>query len=449
MPLPLDDIRIVEMGQLLAVPHLTRLMADMGAEVIKVESTIRLDPHRGDTFYGNDPGDQPWNRAANFNDQNRNKLGITLDLSKAEGREALLDLIRVSDVFAVNFRPRVLQNLDIEYPTLREVKPDLIMLASTGYGSTGPWQNYGAVGPTTEAASGLSSMTGYQDGEPVLPELPHTDYVAAEHGLVAVMAALLHRQRTGEGQLIDLSQAQAQTATIGEAIVGYGLRGAITFPAGNSDDLHAPNDVYPCLGHDRWIAISAADNATWRSLCSAMEDPPWSQESRFSSNESRLAHSRELNVLLGNWTKGEESELLMHRLQAVGVPAGAVATGKDLLLNSHLKSRGFFERVVHHPGTGLPPLPYSGRPWKFSLTPGRTRSPAPLLGQHNEYVLGSLLGWPAERIADMGKSGVIGERPLDPPTALPLPLSRLLELGVIRDVDSDFETIVRDHIQKP
>ncbi|PZC45042.1 MAG: benzylsuccinate CoA-transferase BbsF subunit [Chloroflexi bacterium] len=437
------------MGQLLAVPHLTRLMADMGAEVIKVESTIRLDPHRGDAFYGNNPGTQPWNQAANFNDQNRNKLGVTLDLSKAEGREALLDLIRLSDVFAVNFRPRVLQNLEIEYPTLREVKPDLIMLTSTGYGSTGPWQNYGAVGPTTEAASGLSSMTGYPDGEPVLPELPHTDYVAAEHGLVAVMAALLHRQRTGEGQLIDLSQAHAQTATIGEAILDYGLRGEVASPVGNSDRLSAPNDVYPCAGHDCWIAISVASDQMWASLCSVMENPSWCQNPKFNSNESRLAHSEELNASLGNWTKSQEAGQLMHRLQAAGVSAGAVATGKDLLLDPHLRERGFFEAVAHYPDSGLPALPYVGRPWKFSLTPGQTRSAAPTLGQHNHYVLGNILGWSEERIVGLEQSGVIGNAPLDPPTAAPLPLERLLELGAIRQADGDFESIVRRIIQAP
>ena len=447
MALPLDGLRVVEMGQLLAVPHLTRLMARMGAEVIKIESTTRLDPHRGDAFYGNALGQQPWNRAANFNDQNRNKLGITLDLSKAEGRDALLELIGVSDVFAVNFRPRVLRNLGIEYPTLRASKPDIIMLASTGYGAGGPWENYGAVGPTTEAASGLASLTGYangENGEPVLPELPHADYTAAEHGLAALMAALLHRQSTGKGQYLDLSQTEAQTGTIGEAILDYEFNGRVAAPAGNSDPTMAPHGAFPCRGRDRWIAISAASDEEWRSLCGVMGNPPWALEARFNAAQSRLAHVEELNASLSEWTRGEDAEALMHRLQEAGVAAGMAATGRDLLFDPHLRARGFFDIVSHDPETGLPPLPYPGAPWRFSQTPGAAPSPAPTLGRDNHRVLGGILGWPEQRIAALQQSGVIGNEPQQAPSEPPLPLDRLLQLGTIGNFDVDFESQVRN-----
>ena len=351
-------------------------------------------------------------RAANFNDQNRNKLGITLDLSKAEGRDALLELIGVSDVFAVNFRPRVLQNLGnrVPHPSSNQAGHHHARV-HRDTGLEGRGRTTARLAPPRKRRRGLASLTGYangENGEPVLPELPHTDYTAAEHGLGALMAALLHRQRTGKGQYLDLSQTEAQTGTIGEAILDYEFNGRVAAPAGNSDPTMAPHGAFPCRGRDRWIAISAASDEEWRSLCGVMGNPPWAMEARFNAAQSRLAHVEELNASLSEWTRGEDAEALMHRLQEAGVAAGMAATGRDLLFDPHLRARGFFDIVYHDPETGLPPLPYSGAPWRFSQTPGAAPSPAPTLGRDNHRVLGGILGWPEQRIAALQQSGVIG-----------------------------------------
>ena len=235
---PLQGVRIVEMGQLIAIPFAMKLLADMGAEVIRLESTRRLESYRGDSVYLNEIDGEFWNRGANFYEQNRNKLGITRDLGLPEGLEVLRRLIGISDVFAENFTPRVIRNFGLEYQDLRRIKPDIIMVSSTGYGFDGPWANFGATGPATEGASGLAYATGYADGAPVMAEIPYVDYTAGEHTVFAVMAGLMHRLRTGEGQFIDVSQAQAAAATIPEVLLDFAANGREATRMGNSDQSH-------------------------------------------------------------------------------------------------------------------------------------------------------------------------------------------------------------------
>ena len=271
MAAPLEGVRIIEMGQLIAIPWATKMLADMGAQVIRLESCHRLESYRSDSVYRNDVEGEFWNRGANFYEQNRNKLGITLDLSQEEGLAILNELVAVSDVFVENFTPRVIKNFQLEYDYLRHIRPDIVMVSSTGYGFTGPWSDFGAVGPTTEGASGLAYMTGYADGPPALPEIPYTDYTAAEHTVYAVMAALIHRLRTGRGQFIDISQTQTVSATVPEALMDFSVNGRIEPRMGNAHPAMAPHGCYPCLGDDRWITISVADDAQWMALCQVLD----------------------------------------------------------------------------------------------------------------------------------------------------------------------------------
>lgn len=445
MALPLEGIRIVEMGQLIAIPYVTKLLSDMGAEVVRIESCVRLENYRANSFYDDNGDGEYWNRGINFYEQNRNKRSLTLDLTKIEGREALNDLIAVSDVFAENFTPRVVRNFGLEYEDLRAVRPDIIMVSSTGYGHTGPWSGFGAIGYGTEAASGLSHMTGYQDGPPMLPEIPYSDYTAGEHTVFAIAAALIHRARTGEGQFIDLSQSETLSSTVPEALMDHATNSRIMDRVGNRDHAFAPQGCYRCRGDDAWIAISAGTDSQWSGLCEAFGNPDWVGDAKFEDSVSRWRHRQELDELINLETVTWDHRELERRLQARRVPAGAVLDGREVLFDPHLNERGFFEVVEHHPSTGMPPLPYSSRPWRFSETPGRIAYAAPLLGQHNLWALAEVLGRSDDEVAALEKEGVIGTAPVN---AKPPEVARpevLLSQGRIVRREADFKEQVRSH----
>ena len=444
MRLPLEDVRIVEMGQLIAIPHAIKLLADMGAQVIRVESCARLELYRATSLYANSAEGDYWNRGANFYEQNRNKLGLTLDLSKPAGLETLKELIGISDVFAENFTPRVMRNFELEYGELQRIKPDIIMVSSTGYGHRGPWAGFGALGYTTEAASGLAYMTGYEDGPPALPELAYADYTAAEHTVFAIMAALIYRARTGKGQFIDISQAETVSSTVPEAMMDFTVNGRTTGRMGNRDPLMAPHGCYPCLGNDKWIAIAVSTDLQWQSLCHALGNPAWCGYPRYAEGRSRWEHRKGLDLMMGAATVQWDQYELMHVLQARGVPAGAVLNNKQLLFDPHLKARGFFETVAHHPSTGMPPLPYPRSPWKMAEAPVRESRAAPIMGEHNRLVLSELLGRPAAELDALEREGVIGYEPVGhkPPTVLSLEEQR--QRGRIVDHDPEYQAQVRD-----
>ena len=441
--LPLSNVRVVEFGQLIAIPFATKLLADMGAEVVRIESCTRLDGYRVSGFYKNDDSGRFWNRAINFYEQNRNKQSLTLDLAQPEARETLKDLIAVSDVFAENFTPRVIANFGLDYDDLRKIKPDIIMVSSTGYGHTGPWSGFGAIGYGTEAASGLSSVTGYADGPPTIPELPYADYTAGEHTIFAIMAALAHRAVTGRGQFIDVSQTQTLSATVPEALMDYTFNRRNPARAGNRHPQYAPQGAYPCAGEDKWISVSVRSDEEWAALCDALGRPEWTADARFADSDSRMANHDALDALISDATRTREAGELQADLQARGVPAGAALDGKALLFDEHLGERGFYEVVEHPAESGIPPLPYASRPWKFDKTPGSIRRAAPTLGEHNERVLGGLLGLPDERVRAMEESGIIGTAPVNPRATRPQSNETLLRLGRIVRHEPDFEERVR------
>lgn len=446
---PLNGVRIIEMGQLIAIPFAMKLLADMGAQVIRLESTRRLESYRSDSVYQNEIHGEFWNRGANFYEQNRNKLGITLDLGHAEGRGILSRLIAISDVFAENFTPRVIRNFGLEYDTLRRIKPDIIMVSSTGYGFDGPWANFGATGPATEGASGLAYATGYPGGPPVMAEIPYVDYTAGEHTVFAVMTALMSRLSTGRGQFIDVSQTQTAAVTIPEVLLDYAANGRSPERIGNTDPVMAPHGCYPCRGEDRWIVIAVGDDSEWQGLCRALGRPEWAGDPRFSGALDRWQNRESLDRILESETAAWDSQELMNALQAEGVPAGAVLDSKDLLFNPHLMQRGFYEVVRHHPSTGMPPLPYAGRPWKLSETPAVAPRAAPVMGEHNEYVLGELLGMSSAEISDLEGKGVIGYAPDDPRPVQRPSLDEQVRQGRMLRYETDFRAQVFEAYPHP
>ncbi len=436
---PLQGVRVVEMGQLIAIPFAMKLLADMGAQVIRLESTGRLESYRSDSVYQNEIHGEFWNRGANFYEQNRNKLGITLDLARPKGLELLRRLIAVSDVFAENFTPRVIRNFGLEYADLRRIRPDIIMVSSTGYGFSGPWANFGATGPATEGASGLAYTTGYAGGPPVMAEIPYVDYTAGEHTVFAVMAALMSRLRTGEGQFIDVSQTQAAAATIPEALLDFAANGRAPTRIGNSDPVMSPHGCYPCAGEDRWIVIAVSDDSEWLNLCEVLGRRDWADDARFIGSLYRLRHQEELDGMLAEATAAWDAHRLMAALQVAGVPAGVVLDSKDLLFNPHLRERQFYEVVPHHPSTEMPPLPYAGRPWKMSETPAVQPKAAPLMGEHNDFVLRELLGLTAGEVTRLEGEGIIGYAPADPRPVQRPSLDEQVRQGRMLRYETDFQ----------
>ena len=447
MASPLEGLRVVEMGQLIAIPAAMKMMADMGAQVIRLESCRRLESYRTDSLFQNDVTGDFWNKGANFYEQNRNKLGITLDLNHPTGLSLLRQLISVSDIFAENFTPRVIKNFQLEYSDLQKLNPDIIMVSSTGYGFDGPWANFGATGPATEGASGLAYSTGYKNGPPVMSEIPYTDYTGADHTIFAIMAALIHRQTTGAGQFIDVSQTETSTATIPEFLMDYFANKRVSPRNGNEHPSLSPQGCYPCMGDDRWIVISITNDEEWTSLCIELNNVELKSDMRFCTNEGRMKHKQEIDELISQETLRWDNQELMKVLQTAGVPAGAVLDGQELLFNEHLKSRDFYEMVPHHPTTGMPPLPYAGRPWKFSTTPQVVPKAAPIMGEHNKSIFIDLLGYDESLLEEWESEGIIGYGPTSPISVQRPSLEEQVRQGRLQRFEPDFLNQVSDFHQ--
>ena len=384
--LPLNKIRVVDFGLVRAGPVLAHYFADMGAEVIKVESrrhldAMRLSPENTARHSEMDPF---------FHDFNRGKLSITLDLSHPEAPGLVKKLVSKSDLATENFAPGVLGKYGLSYDDLKSVNPGLIMITMPTAGQTGPLKDIRAFGPTLASLTGLDYLVGYPH-ERVLGRIPlNLDDNNAMYAFFAGLAALRHREETGQGQHIDVAQWETAVATLGaEAIFEYTISGRILGPHGNQERNMGPHNLYPCTGDDQWISIAVSTEEEWRSLCKAMGNPAWAQTEYFSSMEGRMAHQEELDQHLAVWThqydRWELTDLLQrHRVAAV--PALDIG---DRVFSPHYEARDLYFQY-EHPITGMDWL--VGTPWKLSETPARVARPAPMLGQHNEYVFGELLG---------------------------------------------------------
>lgn len=402
--LPLQGVRVIDTCIYWAGPMATGLLADLGAEVIKIESIQRLDHLR---LLGGWPTPDGYEWSAVFNGANRNKYGITLNLNHPRGKEIFKRLVEIGDIVAENFSPRVMENWGLTYEVLKGLNPRLIMLSMPGFGATGPWQNYVTFGPNVEMVSGMPTVSGYPDGEPMMTGYI-ADPAAGLMGAVAVMVALQHRHRTGKGQHIDLSQMEAITAFMGEAIMDYTMNGRLQPRRGNRHPSIAPHGVYRCKGDDEWVTITISFEEEWYRFCDAMGNPAWTKDARFSDNKSRYQNHDALDEFIENWTSQQDRHEVMRILQQAGVAAGAVLSYADVLSDTHLQERGFFE-VVTRPVTGT--HPYPGFPAKLTETPVTIRRPAPTLGQDNEYILKKLLGMTKEEINQLAEEEIIGTKP--------------------------------------
>ena len=409
------NLRAVVLTQAWAGAVTSMLLGDMGADVIQIEALERPDPWRGGyaprlsgTYANNDPGERPFDRNANFNSVNTNKQGITIDLNHQEGKDLFLDLVRISDIVAENFSARVIPNFRLEYPALRQINPSIIMLRMPSYGTFGPYAMYMGNGGTTEPMSGISSLLGYQDGPPMNSGVMHTDPVSGMFGYASLMIALHYRNRTGRGQLIDLSQQETSVHLIARQVMEHTLTGITPARQGNRHDLMAPHGNFPCQGDDSWVAIAVRSDAEWVRLCKVMDRRDLATDQCYADLAGRQEHVADLERAVSEWTSGQEAYAVTARLQAVGIPSAPALKAAEVLENPQLKARGFFDEVTH-PDTGA--YRHAGTPWRLVNSPRKPRSPAPTLGQHSVEVFHNLLGLSPEEIAALDESGVTGETP--------------------------------------
>jgi len=416
--LALAGLRILDLTQVAVGPYATLLLGFMGAEVIKVESCARMDISRGAArprpggeglYPGGDPGAQPWNRTGHYVHRNGNKRSLTLDLTTVRGKELVLRLVSICDVLIENYRASVMDRLGLGYDVVSGVNRRLIYVKISSQGATGPEKEYASLGSTLEQTAGLASITGYGDGKPLMTNETYPDPVVGMLAVGALMAALRRRRKTGQGTFIDLSQREVTALLLGEALVDYALTGRVAQPLGNRHPLRVPQGVYPCQGEDMWLAIAVGSDEEWHGLCRAIAQPALAQDPRFATFPARREHQEELDRFLTAWTQAHEHYEAMHLLQAHGVPAGAVLTGGETLVDPHLDACGFWD-VVQHPEVGL--YKQVTTPWRLAQSPRQTTQPAPGLGEHNQYVLGELLGLSAQEIAALAAQGIIGTRPV-------------------------------------
>ena len=397
---PLSGYRVVDFSWVWAGPLLGELLADMGAEVIKVETNKRLDSARLT------PGRSTVGPETDFvfHSMNRNKLGITVDMTDPRGAKLIRELISISDVALDNFSPMGLKKLNLQYEELSQANPQLVMISLPAAGQHGPLSNIVTYAPSLGALCGYSSIIGYP-GERVLGEqTPYLDVTSSIHGAFAVLSALYYRERTGKGQYIDMAQIEVGASVIGEAFMEYFMNGRVLGTMGNRSPTMAPHNNYPCLGEDRWVSIAVDTEEEWRSFCAALGNPPWVKQKRFSDKFNRQRNLEELDRLVSAWTINLSNYEVMDILQKAGVAATPCLDLTERFSDPHYAVRGTHLQV-EHPATGIDII--AGIPFKLSGTPGEVRCPAPMLGQHNNYVFRELLGRTESEIAQLVEEKVI------------------------------------------
>jgi crotonobetainyl-CoA:carnitine CoA-transferase CaiB-like acyl-CoA transferase len=298
-----------------------------------------------------------------------------------------------------------MENWQLDYPHLVELKPDLIMVSLSAMGHAGPYRDYVGFGATVQAFGGLTQLTTFPGKPPMGLGYAYADHIAGLMATLAVLGALEHRRKTGQGQYIDLAETEAVASLLGPAILDYTVNQRIASPVGNCPAYAeaSPYGIYRCQGEDRWCAISLSSEDAWQAFCQALDNPHWTEEARFATLESRQEHREELNSLIESWTGEHTAEEVMQRLQEVGIAAGVVETAADLAQDPQLQARDFFAQASH---SVLGKVLADCSPIKLSLTPGQFSQPAPLLGQDNQYVYQNLLGMSNEEISRLTEEGV-------------------------------------------
>jgi crotonobetainyl-CoA:carnitine CoA-transferase CaiB-like acyl-CoA transferase len=404
--LPLAGIRVADLTMMWAGPYATRVLAEMGAEVIKIESPRAWDNIR--TLIPQPGVAEPWNSSYYFNDYNRDKKSVTLDLAQARGRAVFLRLVKSCDVVIENYRADVLEKLDLGYEVLKEQREDIILVSMAGFGKTGSERGHVGFGPIIEQMSGLASMTGYgDDGIPYKTGVSYGDPVAGLAAASAVAMALIKRRRTGLGSYVDLPQRETMSAMIGEAFVAASLRGEEPHHRGNRSARFAPQGAYRCLGDEQWLVISVRDDGEWAALTGILGR---TDLAALTLDERRARHD-EIDGVIRAWAAEQEPQRAMETLQEAAVPAGRVLDADQVHHDRHLLARGYWVELPH---PNMSPWKQPGSSWRLVEANPRLRRHAPLFGEHNIEVLGGLLGLSPSELEDLAAAGIIGNAPVNP-----------------------------------
>lgn len=430
-PKPLDGVRVIDLCVVWAGPFATLNLGDLGAEVLKVENPFVLQPMTrgamarppveilhaahawGGGYPNNEPGERPWNYAPTFVSIHRNKKSFTVDLRRPEGLDVLSRLVAISDVVYENNATGTMEKLGITYEWLKEANPQIIFVRVPAYGSDGPYANARALGVHLEAVMGHTLLRGYKDADPSSNTAIYSgDFLAGAQGAFAVMSALWHRERTGEGQLIEIAQAENAAAMFTQAIMDYTMNGRVLSAIGNRDIFgRYPCGVYPAKSpgtaetmDDHWIAIHVENDEQWARFVEAIGSPEWALDERFATNAGRKEHAAELDQQIAAFTVEHEDYDLMHLLQAAGIAAAPVLEASRMFDDPHLRARDFFRtQTVEGAGT----KEYVGPMWKMPATPVEYLQPPVLFGEHNDYVYRELLKMSDEEVEALREAGHI------------------------------------------
>ena len=402
----LNGLRIIDLSMGWAGPLAARNLADMGAQVIKVESCTHFDWWRSWEATPEWVADNGAEKALPYLSVNRNKLDITLDLESPTGRQLLLDLVAKADAVIENYAGSVLPKLKLDYPHLKAVNNELVMVSMPAFGSTGPWANYRAYGSTVEHSSGLPHLTGSSHQPPTMQHVALGDAIGGLNGTAALLSALWHKQKTGRGQFVDLSQVECLIPLGAEGVLHQSVHGSPPPRRGNDHPDFSPHGVYPCEGEDQWILIQISSEEQWLALqgvCAHL--------GRFGNNEERVTHRAELDKTLAQWTSNQHSTVLMQQLQSAGITAATLHNGLSLLEDEHLHARGYMQWLDR---AFVGKQPHPSLPFRNGKKASPLNNPAPTLGQHNKQVLGGILGLDDTELEQLQLDGIIGNKPTLP-----------------------------------
>ena len=406
---PLSGVRIADLTNVIAGPVATRMLAHMGAEILKIE--LPWGRAIGNiAMHGDDEEGRAYNKVGTFNEVNRAKKSMAIDLTHESGKELFREIVSISDIVIQNYSPRVMGNLSLDYENLRKIKPDIIMVSMPALGLEGPWSNYISFGPGTDALGGLSSITGYMDGNPHKPGNFYADHNSGFHVATGLMAALYHKSQTGEGQHLEIVLREATMSVIGEHFIEYQLTGKEPKRSGNDHQTFFPHGIFPCKGNDSWVAISIESEREWKSLCDLLAAFDLKDDPDLSDIKTRRLNYQKIESKITEWTKKRTNQQAMNQMQSKGIRAGIVAKASDILSDKHFSERGYLD-TVDHPDAGKYTSP--GLPFKFSKAATNVGVRAPMFSEHTISILSNLLCKDIRTIDSLIEKGTTPLEPID------------------------------------